>query len=134
MGIRLKFARRTLLFQGVNDFNKRESKLIGVFFCFSSSLTTLFSLNHELNCIVDYFFMFSRVFVCYLVVAGVASKNALILLEFMQFLRRSSRELSAFISRCLSSLPAEYISLRFRAAFFNILVHLFWLPFRDTRY
>lgn len=49
-----------ILFHGVNDFNKRESKLIRVmFFCVSPLHPhTLFSLNHQLNCIAD-FFLFS---------------------------------------------------------------------------
>lgn len=104
-----------ILFHGVNDFNKRESKLIRVmFFCVSPLHPhTLFSLNHQLNCIADFF-----CFHCICLLPCCCCWYALFLLEFMQFLLSRSRELSAFISRFLSSLPAEYFAM-FSCSFFR---------------
>lgn len=106
-----------ILFHGVNDFNKRESKLIRVlFFCVSLLHPhTLFSLNHQLNCIADSIFC---CFHCICLLPCCCCWYALFLLEFMQFLLCRSRELSAFISRFLSSLPAEYFAM-FSCSFFR---------------
>lgn len=88
---------------------------------------TLFSLNHQLNCIADFFFVFT-VFVCYHVVVVVGMlyfcSN---LCNFSCADRVNCQHL--FLDFYLLCLPN--ISLCFRAAFLDILVHLFWLPFRD---
>lgn len=100
-----------------------------LFFCVSLLHPhTLFSLNHQLNCIADSIFY---CFHCICLLPCCCCWYALFLLEFMQFLLCRSRELSAFISRFLSSLPAEYFAMFSCSFFLDILVHLFWLPFRD---
>lgn len=86
-----------------------------VFFCVSLLHPhTLFSLNHQLNCIADFFCFHC---IC-LLPCCCCCWYALFLLEFMQFLLCRSRELSAFISRFLSSLPAEYFAM-FSCSFFR---------------
>lgn len=82
------------------------------FFVFLLHPHTLFSLNHQLNCIADFFCFHC---ICLL---PCCCWYALFLLEFMQFLLCRSRELSAFISRFLSSLPAEYFAM-FSCSFFR---------------
>lgn len=88
---------------------------------------TLFSLNHQLNCIADSIFVVFTVFVCYLVVVVGMLYFCSNLCNFSCADRVNCQHL--FLDFYLLCLPN--ISLCFRAAFLDILVHLFWLPFRD---